>query len=75
MPECTPPLPQELLRPAERGDSNSLKVGQQCLTIGNPFGAPCNGPMIIPHLLPRTRPCLHLRRNACMHQLQPVLHS
>lgn len=29
---------KELLRPIKVGPSNSLKVGQQCLAIGNPFG-------------------------------------
>ncbi|XP_073065100.1 protease Do-like 8, chloroplastic [Primulina eburnea] len=29
---------KELLRPMKVGPSNSLKVGQQCLAIGNPFG-------------------------------------
>ncbi|XP_010258371.1 PREDICTED: protease Do-like 8, chloroplastic isoform X2 [Nelumbo nucifera] len=30
--------PEDLLRPIIVGQSNSLKVGQQCLAIGNPFG-------------------------------------
>ncbi|KAJ8544942.1 hypothetical protein K7X08_017525 [Anisodus acutangulus] len=30
--------PEELLRPMRVGESSSLKVGQQCLAIGNPFG-------------------------------------
>ncbi|KAE9612656.1 putative peptidase Do [Lupinus albus] len=30
--------PEELLRPIKVGQSSSLKVGQQCLAIGNPFG-------------------------------------
>ncbi|KAL0332068.1 UNVERIFIED_CONTAM: Protease Do-like 8, chloroplastic [Sesamum calycinum] len=30
--------PKELLRPIKVGPSSSLKVGQQCLAIGNPFG-------------------------------------
>ncbi|KAH6830419.1 Trypsin family protein with PDZ domain-containing protein [Perilla frutescens var. hirtella] len=30
--------PKELLRPINIGSSSSLKVGQQCLAIGNPFG-------------------------------------
>ncbi|XP_052195674.1 protease Do-like 8, chloroplastic [Diospyros lotus] len=30
--------PRELLRPIKVGQSSSLKVGQQCLAIGNPFG-------------------------------------
>ncbi|CAL0317200.1 unnamed protein product [Lupinus luteus] len=30
--------PKELLRPIKVGQSSSLKVGQQCLAIGNPFG-------------------------------------
>ncbi|KAH6791149.1 Trypsin family protein with PDZ domain-containing protein [Perilla frutescens var. frutescens] len=30
--------PKELLRPMNIGSSSSLKVGQQCLAIGNPFG-------------------------------------
>ncbi|KAL1538690.1 Protease Do-like 8, chloroplastic, variant 3 [Salvia divinorum] len=30
--------PKELLRPINVGSSLSLKVGQQCLAIGNPFG-------------------------------------
>ncbi|XP_042496591.1 protease Do-like 8, chloroplastic isoform X1 [Macadamia integrifolia] len=29
---------EDLLRPIEVGQSNSLKVGQNCLAIGNPFG-------------------------------------
>ncbi|XP_051118097.1 protease Do-like 8, chloroplastic isoform X2 [Andrographis paniculata] len=29
---------KELLRPMKIGSSSSLKVGQQCLAIGNPFG-------------------------------------
>ncbi|KAL8475674.1 hypothetical protein ACS0TY_028365 [Phlomoides rotata] len=29
---------EELLRPIKVGPSSSLKVGQQCLAIGNPFG-------------------------------------
>jgi len=29
---------QELLRPIVRGKSEELRVGQQCLAIGNPFG-------------------------------------
>ena len=28
----------ELLRPIKVGQSSSLKVGQHCLAIGNPFG-------------------------------------
>ncbi|GLJ49989.1 hypothetical protein SUGI_1063150, partial [Cryptomeria japonica] len=30
--------PNELLRPVEVGKSSTLKVGQRCLAIGNPFG-------------------------------------
>ncbi|AED94481.1 Trypsin family protein with PDZ domain-containing protein [Arabidopsis thaliana] len=30
--------PETLLKPIKVGQSNSLKVGQQCLAIGNPFG-------------------------------------
>ena len=30
--------PETLLKPIRVGQSNSLKVGQQCLAIGNPFG-------------------------------------
>ncbi|XP_010435840.1 PREDICTED: protease Do-like 8, chloroplastic isoform X2 [Camelina sativa] len=30
--------PEILLKPIKVGQSNSLKVGQQCLAIGNPFG-------------------------------------
>ncbi|KDP27141.1 hypothetical protein JCGZ_19840 [Jatropha curcas] len=30
--------PEDLLRPIKVGQSASLKVGQQCLAIGNPFG-------------------------------------
>lgn len=30
--------PKDLLRPINVGSSSSLKVGQQCLAIGNPFG-------------------------------------
>uniref|UniRef100_A0A7N0U7W3 Protease Do-like 8, chloroplastic n=1 Tax=Kalanchoe fedtschenkoi TaxID=63787 RepID=A0A7N0U7W3_KALFE len=30
--------PEELLKPVSVGQSSSLKVGQQCLAIGNPFG-------------------------------------
>ncbi|KAH9295992.1 hypothetical protein KI387_039580, partial [Taxus chinensis] len=30
--------PNELLRPVEVGQSSTLKVGQRCLAIGNPFG-------------------------------------
>lgn len=30
--------PKELLRPIKVGPSSYLKVGQQCLAIGNPFG-------------------------------------
>lgn len=29
---------KDLLKPVKVGQSNSLKVGQQCLAIGNPFG-------------------------------------
>ncbi|KAF7802972.1 protease Do-like 8, chloroplastic [Senna tora] len=29
---------EDLLRPIKVGESSSLKVGQQCLAIGNPFG-------------------------------------
>ena len=29
---------EDLLRPIKVGGSSSLKVGQQCLAIGNPFG-------------------------------------
>lgn len=29
---------EDLLRPTKVGRSSSLKVGQQCLAIGNPFG-------------------------------------
>jgi S1-C subfamily serine protease len=30
--------PRELLSPATLGTSSGVKVGQQCLAIGNPFG-------------------------------------
>ncbi|XP_014506363.1 protease Do-like 8, chloroplastic isoform X1 [Vigna radiata var. radiata] len=30
--------PKDILRPIKVGQSSSLKVGQQCLAIGNPFG-------------------------------------
>lgn len=30
--------PKEILKPINVGESSSLKVGQQCLAIGNPFG-------------------------------------
>ncbi|XP_061346162.1 protease Do-like 8, chloroplastic [Gastrolobium bilobum] len=30
--------PEDILRPIKVGQSSSLKVGQQCLAIGNPFG-------------------------------------
>ncbi|KAK4750093.1 hypothetical protein SAY87_027542 [Trapa incisa] len=30
--------PEDLLKPIKVGQSTSLKVGQQCLAIGNPFG-------------------------------------
>lgn len=30
--------PEELLRPIKVGQSSNLKVGQECLAIGNPFG-------------------------------------
>ncbi|XP_057857000.2 protease Do-like 8, chloroplastic [Cryptomeria japonica] len=30
--------PNEILRPVEVGKSSTLKVGQRCLAIGNPFG-------------------------------------
>lgn len=30
--------PEDLLRPMKVGQSSFLKVGQQCLAIGNPFG-------------------------------------
>lgn len=30
--------PKDILRPMKVGQSSSLKVGQQCLAIGNPFG-------------------------------------
>ncbi|MCI15254.1 protease Do-like 8 chloroplastic-like, partial [Trifolium medium] len=30
--------PKEILKPIKVGESSSLKVGQQCLAIGNPFG-------------------------------------
>lgn len=35
---CQVEAPEELLRPIKVGLSSFLKVGQQCLAIGNPFG-------------------------------------
>lgn len=30
--------PEDLLKPIKVGNSASIRVGQQCLAIGNPFG-------------------------------------
>lgn len=35
---CQIEAPENLLKPIKVGISSSLKVGQQCLAIGNPFG-------------------------------------
>lgn len=36
--KCKVEASEDLLRPIRVGESSSLKVGQQCLAIGNPFG-------------------------------------
>lgn len=45
--------PRELLQPVTLGASADVRVGQQVLAIGNPFGACASHPASLPYCLNR----------------------